>query len=230
MRRFALYGLTLIILLFTLNCFSQQEFVSRYDAYGAYSYLETPSLNLSQHGFNGEFGYNWKRWVALGGDFTIVSGHTSLLPNQLNSATQAALAPYVPILMARGIPVALPYNSTTSTYMVGPQFNFRKFKSFTFFVRPGLGALHVSITAQPTNPIIAGIAGGMLGKSLSSSDTVVFYGGGGGFDFNASKHFGLRFAADYARFNMFTNFLNGGRNGVRITIGPTFRFGSNVPK
>jgi hypothetical protein len=59
---------------------------------------------------------------------------------------------------------------------------------------------------------------------------VVFYGGGGGFDFNASKHFGLRFAADYARFNMFTNFLNGGRNGVRITIGPTFRFGSNVPK
>jgi hypothetical protein len=230
MRPKIIGALTLFVLLATLTCYSQQEYVSRYDAYGSYSTLSTPSLNLIQRGFDGEFGWNARRWVALGGDFSIFTGHTDLSPKNLNSKTQAALAPYIPLLIAHGIPIAMPYDSTTSTYSVGPQFNMRKFKAITLFARPALGALHVSITARPNNPYMGAIAAGMLGKSMQSSDTVLFYGFGGGFDLNASKHFGIRAAADFVHFDMFSNLLNGGRNTVRFSVGPTFRFGPNVEK
>jgi hypothetical protein len=230
MRHKIVGGLILFVLLTTLSCFSQQEFVSRYDAYGSYSTLSTPSLNLIQRGFDGEFGWNARRWVALGGDFSVFTGHTTLLPTSLNKKTQAALAPYIPLLVSKGIPVVLPFNSTTYTYSAGPQFNFRKFKAVTLFARPALGALHVSITAQPNNPYMAAIAAGMLGKSMQSSDTVLFYGVGGGMDFNVSKHFGLRTAADFVWYDMFSNLLNGSRSTIRFTVGPTFRFGPNVEK
>ena len=48
----------LLIVLTSLTCFSQQTYVNRFDAYAGYGYFSTPSLNLSQNGFNGEFGCN----------------------------------------------------------------------------------------------------------------------------------------------------------------------------
>ena len=94
----------LFVFLTTLTCVAQQDFVNQFAAYGAFSYLSTPSLNLTQRGFDGDFGVNVRSWLTLGGDFSYASGHSSLLPNDLNAATQAKLAPYLPVFQQLGIP------------------------------------------------------------------------------------------------------------------------------
>ena len=228
MRRSALLLLLLFLFLSIGTCFSQQEYVSRYSAFGAFSYLSTPSLNSAQRGFDGDFGVNLRSWLTLGDDFSYGSGSTTLLPNQLNAATRAKLAPYVPLFVAKGIPLAVPYNSTTYTYEAGPQFNYRGLKHFTLFARPALGALHATITAKPSNPYIANIVTGLVGSSMSSSDTVVFYGFGGGITWEATPHFGIRVATDFVHYDMFSNILNGGRNTVRVVVGTKVSWGRNI--
>ena len=228
MRRSFFCVLALFLLLTALTCFSQQTDVRQFSAFGAYSYLSTPSLNLTQRGFDGDFGVNVRSWLTLGGDFSYNNGHTSLLPNDLNSATQAKLAPYLPLFHQLGIPLAVPYNATTYTYEAGPQFNYRRFKKVTLFARPALGALHASITAKPDNPYIQKIVTGLLGSNPSQSDTVVFYGFGGGMTWEITPNFGIRVAADLAHYNMFSNILNGGRNSVRVVVGTKYSFGKNI--
>jgi hypothetical protein len=228
MRRSIFILLLLFLSLSVVNCLAQQEYVSRYSAYGAYSYLTTPSLNLAQRGFDGDFGVNLRSWLTIGGDFSYANGHSSLLPNDLNSATQAKLAPYVPVFQKLGIPIAVPYNSSTYTYEAGPQFNYRRLKKVTFFVRPALGALHANFVAKPNNPMIAQLVSGLLSGSMSQSDTAVFYGFGGGFTWEANPHFGIRVASDFVHYDFFSDFLNGGRNSVRITVGTKFGWGKNI--
>ena len=228
MRRSTFITLLLFLSVSVITCFSQQTYVSRYSAYGAYSYLSTPSLNLTQRGFDGDFGINLRSWLTLGGDFSYAGGHSSLLPNMLNAATQAKLAPYVPVFQQLGIPLAVPYNSATYTYEAGPQFNYRKVKKVTFFVRPALGALHANFEAKPNNPYIAKLVNGLLNGSTSQSDTVVFYGFGGGFTYEATPHFGIRVASDFVHYNFFSNLLDGGRNSVRVTVGTKFGWGKNI--
>jgi hypothetical protein len=70
---------------------------------------------------------------------------------------------------------------------------------------------------------IAGLVPG--GKK---SDKVMFYGVGGGVDFNVSKHVGIRTHFDWVHCFLFENFLEKSRNSFRYSIGPTFRFGGNV--
>lgn len=228
MRRLFVCVLALFLLSTALTCFSQQTDVRQFTAFGAYSYLSTPSLNLTQRGFDGDFGYNMRSWLSLGFDFSYNSGHSSLLPNYLNSATQAKLAPYVPIFQELGIPLAVPYNSSTYTYEAGPQFNYRKLKKVTLFARPALGALHADFTAKPNNPYIQQIVTGLLNGKTTSADTVVFYGFGGGASWEITPQFGLRVASDFVHYNFFSNILNGGRNSVRLTVGTKFSFGKNI--
>jgi len=231
MRRSILIFLLLFISLSVVTCLAQkQEYVPRYSAYGAYSYFSTPSLNSVQRGFDADFGVNVRSWLTLGGDFSYGAGNTTLLPNSLNAATQAKLAPYAPVFQKLGIPLAVPYNSSVYTYEAGPQFNYRGFSKVTFFARPALGALHASIEAKPNNPYLAQLVSGLVGKSMSQSDTVLFYGFGGGMTWEATPHFGIRVAADFVRYNMFSDILNGGRNTVRVTLGTKYSFGRNIMK
>src|SRR5271157_4668824 len=97
MRRSILLLLLLFLFLSlsVVTCLAQQEYVSRYSAFGAFSYLGTPSLNSVQRGFDGDFGVNLRSWLTLGGDFSYANGASTLLPSSLNTATQAKLAPYV---------------------------------------------------------------------------------------------------------------------------------------
>jgi hypothetical protein len=228
MRRSYFCVLLLFLLLTVPTCFAQQTDVRQFSSFGAFSYLSTPSLNLTQRGFDGDFGYNMKSWLTLGFDFSCNYGNTTLLPNDLNQATQAKLAPYLPLLQKYGIQPAVPYKANTYTYEAGPQFNYRGFKKFTFFARPALGALHAGIELKPSNPAFAQVISGVLGKSLSQSDTVVFYGFGGGVTWEVTPQFGIRVAADLAHYNMFSNILNGGRNSVRVVIGTKYSFGRNI--
>ena len=227
MRRLLMCILAFLLLSTALTAFSQQTDIRQFAAFGAYSYLDTPSLNLTQHGFDGDVGYNYNKWLTFGFDFSYQTGHSTLLPTSLNAATQAQLAPILPLLPP-GFVLAVPYTSKTYTYEGGPQFNYRGLKHFTFFVRPALGALHAKFEANPTDPISTNIVAGLLGGKLGTSDTVPFYGFGGGVTWEIHPNFGLRFAVDFAHYNFFSSVLNGGRNSVRLVVGPKFGFGKNI--
>jgi hypothetical protein len=69
---------------------------------------------------------------------------------------------------------------------------------------------------------------GLLNGKTSSSDTVVFYGFGGGVTWEATHAFGVRVATDFVHYDFFSNILNGGRNSVRVTVGAKFNFGKNI--
>lgn len=224
-----------LILLTSLTCFSQQTYVNRFDVFGGYSYFSTPSLNLVQNGFNTEFGWNWKTWLAMGFDFSVFNGDNVIVPNMLTPALQSTLSQQIAYLQSvgqlpPGYQLRMPTSSTTYTYSAGPQINIRHFKPVTFFVRPALGSLHEVASLHPKDPFATQVAVVLAGPGMQKTDTVVFYGFGGGLDFNISTHFGIRTAADYVHYNMFSNTLGSSQNTVRWSIGPTFRFGGNIVK
>ena len=236
MRRLTICWLILLLFVSALPCLAQQDYIARYSTFTAFSYLGTPSLNLVQRGFDGDFGYNWKPWVTLGFDFSVSSGNSSLLPSSLSSSAKAKLAPILPLLPP-GFVVATPYDATSYTYEAGPQFNYRHFKKFTLFARPALGAIHEGFTAKPARcqqpelncqAILTKVVSGLVGPSLSKSDTVVFYGFGGGITWEATHYFGVRVATDFVHYNFFDNLLDGPRNSFRVTVGTKWSFGKNI--
>lgn len=229
MRRSSVFVLLLFLFLPLLPAAAQQDYVSRYDAFTGYSFLNSPKVSLFQNGFNGQFGVNVRRWVAIGGDFSVFKGSSTLTTSELNSTQLAKLAPIIPLLPP-GFVLAAPFDATTYTFTAGPQFSLRKYRMVTFFIHPSIGGLHESVTAKPNNPILSQIVVGLIGASMQKSDLEVFYGFGGGFDLNVSRHVAIRTQADFVHVNLFTDLLNGGQNNVRFSIGPTFRFGRNILK
>lgn len=230
MRRSILIFLLLFISLSVVTCLAQQqEYVGTYDAYVGYAYLTTPNMNLAQRGFQAQFGYNWKRWAALGIDTSYFGGGSSLTVPQLNNATIAKLAPILPHLPP-GFQVWTPYHANTLTITGGPQLNYRHFKYVTLFIHPDIGAMYQSVQAQPPNPIMGSIVKSLLGPSMSTSQWTAFYGVGGGLDLNVSKHVGIRMQSDWVYTQLFDNLLRNPQYTWRMSASPTFRFGKNVPK
>lgn len=215
-----------LLFFFSSLSFAQQDYVGRFDAFTGFSYLASPKLNLYQRGFNGEFGVNATRWLALGGDYSILTGNSSLLPRELDPKIQAGLTAFAP-LIPPGYNLYVPFSATTQTFSAGPQVNIRRWRPVTFFVRPALGAIHESVTAKPMDPIQTAVVGALV-PTGHKRDTTVFYGVGGGFDLNTTKHVGLRVGVDFVHTFLFEGFLAEARNSVRISVGPTFRFGGNV--
>jgi hypothetical protein len=213
-----------VLLCASSSLFAQQEYVGRYDAFGGFSYLNSPKLNLAERGFNGEFGVNVTRWLAVGGDYSIFTGHSAITPQDLTPALQAQLIPLLPLL---GPNPAIPFDSTTYTFTAGPQINFRQLKWATFFLRPAIGGMHETATLKPVGPVQALLVQ-QLAPGGKQSDLEPFYGVGGGFDVNASKHLALRVGLDFVHVKLFPDLLAGGRNSLRISIGPAVKFGRNV--
>ena len=221
------------VIIFSLSAIASaqqtsQQYVGRYDAFAGFSYFATPTINLYQRGFNGEFGVNVRRWVALGGDFAVVQGRSSLVPNELNSKVGAQLGPVLAIL-PQGYNLYVPFDSTTYTYSAGPQINIRKWKPVMFFVRPALGAMHQVVTARPIDGIQTAVVGSLVPGGVKR-DTVPFYGVGWGWDVRMSDHFAVRFGFDYVHTKLFENMLKKGQNTIRISVGPTVRWGKNVER
>lgn len=214
-------GLILPLIVFatlsaSLPARAQQEYVNRWDFFTAYSHLTSPSVSLEQTGFNSSFGANLERWLAVGADFSVFKGDGSI--GLANTEVAPTLAPYL-----EGQNPLIPFSATTYTFAAGPQFNLRKFKWVTLFARPGLGALHESASLQiPAN--LAPLASLVPGLSPNLTNTVVFYGGGGGFDYNLSKHVAIRVSADFIHTHLFSDLLEP-RNGVRVSVGPVWRWG-----
>ena len=200
-----------------------QNYISRYEIFAAPSYLTTPKLNLVQRGFNADFVINVKRWLSVGVDYSNLSGHTDVVPQELTPALQQLLASSVP----PGTLIAVPYKSGAQTFGAGPQFNFRRLRRATFFVRPAGGGLHESITLNPDNPLTSALVAQIV-PSHKKSDLTLFYGVGGGVDLSMSKHIGMRFAADFVHYKLFSDLLATGQNGVRLSVAPIFRFGGSL--
>jgi len=233
MRRSLFCVLALLLLSTAPTCFSQQDDIRRFTVFGAYTYLATRSLNLTQRGFDGDLGYNYRPWLSFGFDFGYYDGHNTIFPNELSPAGLALLGPLGPLPPGFGVP----FNIQTLTYEAGPQLNYRHLKKVTFFVRPALGALHA--TAKVRNQFLAGLNEEVPGLGTefcavllgcSKNDTVPFYGFGGGMSWEITPHFGLRVTGDFAHYDFFSKLLNGSRNSVRVSIGPKFSFGKNIVK
>lgn len=215
--------LCLLVLLPCLPAFGQQRHINRFDLFTGYSYLNTPVLNLTQHGINSTVGMNVRRWLAVGVDFSGFSGNTSLSVNQSKLGPQLST-----LLPASLLNYGLRVNTSTWTLAAGPQINIRKWNNFTIFARPGLGVLHEKIAIKyagtPFEPLLGSLGTAAPGLSPSQADQVPFYGAGGGIDIYPSRHTGLRISVDYVRTELFKSLLRP-QNDVRFSIGPTFRFG-----
>jgi hypothetical protein len=220
---------SLLLFLMVAPAFAQQDYIGRFDAFGSYSFLSTSKLNLFERGFHGQFGLNWNSWLAVGGDFSTFTGHSSLFPFQLSQENQAALAPYRNLLPP-GYTLYVPYDVTTYTFTAGPQINIRKLKYITFFVHPSIGGLHQDTTANPIDQIQTAVVNGLLGPSHKTSDTVFFYGIGGGLDLNVHKHMSIKLHTDFVHTGLYSDLLDGGQNNVRFSVGPVFHFGKNILK
>jgi len=226
----------LLIVLTSLFSFSQQTDIARFSTFEGFSYYATPSLNLVQRGIDADFGVNVRPWLTLGFDFSYGDGGSTLFPNKLSQAVQAQLAPIVSTLPP-GFVLAVPFSAQDYTYEAGPQFNYRHFKHVTLFARPALGAIHVAFQTEPQacgqpqlgcQIILTQILNKLVGPTLSKSDTVVFYGFGGGVTWEITRNFGIRAATDFVHENFFSGLLDGGRNSYRVTVGTKFSFGKNI--
>jgi hypothetical protein len=226
--------LTLALLFASAPASSQQKYVSRYDLFAGYTFLDSPHVSLFENGFHFQAGVRPKPWYSLGFDYSISGGSLTLTPNLLTSVWQTQLGGLLQQLAAAGqLPagytVAVPSNSATQTFAGGPQLAYRHFSKVTLFVRPSIGAIHEVATPQPGDAIAKMIVAA-LAPTGKKTDWTAFYGFGGGADFLFSKHVGLRVQADLVYDHLFSDVLQDGRLTTRFSIGPCFNFGKNIKK
>lgn len=202
-----------------------QDYVPRYTIYTGFDYMVSPARNLTERGFDTDFGVIVKPWLGLGGDFSFIGDGIISGAGTINGSETIYAKP----VAALGIPpssIHVPFRSTTYTFAAGPQFYLRKFKPITFFARPGLGGIHESANLKfppALGPLFEALQ--LPPPGAHQTDTTWFVGAGGGFDLNLSRRIGFRFTCDWVNTHLFSNLLTSRQNYVRFTIGPTFRWG-----
>jgi hypothetical protein len=233
----AIFSLLLLAILFAAApARGEQNYVSRYDLFAGYTFLDSPHVSLFENGFHFQAGVRPKTWYSLGVDYSISSGSLTLTPNLLTPAVQAELGGLLQQFaqagqLPAGYTLAIPSNSLTQTITGGPQLAYRHFSRMTLFVRPSVGAIHETATPQPASgDVIAKTVVSALAPSGKKTDWTVFYGFGGGADFLLSKHVAIRVQADLVYDHLFSDLLQDGRFTTRFSVGPCFNFGSNIRK
>ena len=240
-----------VVLLLAAPVFAQQTYVTQFDAFTGYNFLNSSKIGLSEPGFGAQFGFRPKTWYSFGFDYTRSSGDMSLTPNLLPTSLQQPLGAIVGQFQAAGLlpanyALAVAAHSTTQTFAVGPQLAYRHFKHFTLFLRPVFaGAIHESATPTPPAALLAALghlppaaqaavmaavptALTPLMSGSVKTDTAPFIGFGGGFDILFTNHFAIRTQADYVYDHLFNDILAEGRFTTRFSIGPAFNFGKNI--
>ena len=219
-------------LLLPLQAFAQQDYVGRFDLYNGFTWFDSPSAHLQERGYHLQAGINARTWLALGFDYSVVTGNLTLTPSLLKPTLQTQIAGELAQLEAAGVipagyQVAVGTASTTQTFAAGPQFEYRHFKLVTLFIRPSIGAIYESATPHASDPVTTAIVS-QLAPSGKKTDWEAFYGVGGGVDLNFLKHASIRLQADFVHNNLFSDILKDSRNTVRLSIGPAFHFGRNI--
>ncbi len=226
-----LFLFALALLLPPSTAFGQQTYVSRFNTYIGYTFLDSPHVGLFENGLHFQTGVNPKTWLALGFDYSFSEGNLTLTPNLLTTALQQELALELGII-ASGYPLSslsIPSHSATQTFAGGPQYEYRHFSKVTLFVRPSFGAIYERATPHPVGEIPILVVG-QLAPLGYKTDWTAFYGFGGGVDWNFSQHVALRVQADLVYDHLFSDLLKDGRLTTRFSIGPSFNFGSNIRK
>lgn len=221
-----------ILLLAVLPLHGQQAYVSRFDLYTGYAFLDSTRIGLFENGFHTQFGFRPRTWVSLGFDYSVTSGSLTLTPGLLPLALQQQLGAELAYLASLGeIPpgyaLRVPANATTNSLAIGPQLAYRHFSKVTIFVRPSIGAIHEHATPKPADPIAAEISA-QLAPAGYKVDWQGFYGVGAGFDLLFSKHVALRIQGDYVYDHLFNDLLRDGRWTTRFSLGPCFNFGRDI--
>ncbi|HZQ96039.1 MAG TPA: hypothetical protein VFA67_13575 [Candidatus Sulfotelmatobacter sp.] len=202
---------------------AQQTDINRYTLFTGFDYMVSPARNLTERGFEADFGVTTRPWLGLGVDFGILSGAGTI------TGTETVFAPAVNqsgLVPGGAASIHVPFNSVTYTFAAGPQFYIRRWEKITFLIRPGLGGMHerADITFPPTlAPLFGALQVPVPGAH--QTDTKLFFGLGAGFDLNVSRTIGFRFAADWVNTHLFTDLLSPRQNYVRFSVGPTFRWG-----
>src|ERR1035437_4512690 len=80
-----------ILLLLSMPLSGQQSYVSRFDVYGGYGFLDSPKVNLFENGFAAQVGFRPTTWLSLGFDYTVAAGDLKITPKQLLPALQTQL-------------------------------------------------------------------------------------------------------------------------------------------
>jgi hypothetical protein len=222
MKRIAGVLFCVLFILSSLPAFAQQTDINRYTLFTGFDYMISPARNLTERGFEADFGVTARPWLGLGVDFGILTGAGTI------TGTETVYANPVNGLLGPGAAGAIhvPFDSTTYTFAAGPQFYVRKWEKVTFLIRPGLGLMHerAGITFPPTlAPLFQALQ--LPAPNAHQTDTQLFFGMGAGFDLNVSRTVGVRFAADWVNTHLFSNLLVPRQNYVRFSLGPTFRWG-----
>jgi Outer membrane protein beta-barrel domain len=224
--RFLVCGL--VILIICLPALAQQTDINRYTLFTGFDYMISPARNLTERGFEGDFGVTVRHWLALGGDFGamgdgIISGAGTINGSETVFAPAVNQSGLIPG-GANSINVA--FRSTTYTFAAGTQFYLRKWEKVTLFGRPGFGGIHENANiAFPPALVPLFTALQLPLPNAHQSDTELFFGLGGGFDVNVSKKVGARFAVDWVNTHLFSNLLAPRQNYIRFSVGPTFHWG-----
>ena len=223
MRRLLLSSVVILVCLPTLG---QQTDVNRYTVFTGFDYMVGPGRNLTERGFEGDFGVTLKPWVSLGADFSAIGDGIISGAGTINGGETV----FAPLLNGIGLPpnrVKVPFHSTTYIFAAGPQFYLRKWKAVTFFARPGFGGIHeqADIALSPQLQFVLQNVLSVPVPASHQTDTQWFIGAGGGFDLNLSRRVGFRFATDWVNTHLFSNLLTSRQNYARVSVGPTFRWG-----
>jgi hypothetical protein len=238
-KRFALAMLVMLTVLvpLALPVHGQQTYVTRFDAYGGYAFLDSPHVSLFENGFAGQAGVRANKWLSIGFDYSVSAGNLTITPDLLLPALQQSLgAQLAGLVAAHVIPatytLSVAAHSKTQTFAFGPQLSYRHFKHVTLFLRPVFaGFIHEVATPQvpASDPIAAAIVK-QLAPAGNKINTVKFFGFGGGFDLILAKHVSWRTQADLVYDHLFDDLLKDGRFTTRFSTGLAFNFGGNIVK
>ncbi len=134
-------------------------------------------------------------------------------------------------LLPPGYTFNLPLHAFTQTFTIGGQLEYRHFEYATLFLRPSLSAFRITATPQP-NPqdLFAVTVSHSLAPNGSLTDWTGAYGVGGGADLKMTEHIWARTQLDAVWNHPFNSILANGFWSYRFSIGPTFKFGPNVPQ
>ncbi|HLH01856.1 MAG TPA: hypothetical protein VKX25_03740 [Bryobacteraceae bacterium] len=222
----------LLLIVLSTPLFAQQDYVGRFDVFSGFTWFDSPSAKLQERGYHLQAGINARTWLALGFDYSVVSGSLNLTSDLLKPALATQINGQIAQLQALGVlpagyQLSVPTGSTTQTFAAGPQLEYRHFQAVTLFIRPSIGAIYEEARPHPHDAFTTAVVS-QLAPSGSKTDWEGFYGFGGGVDLNFWRHASLRLQADFVHNSLFTDILKSSRNTVRLSVGPSFHFGRNI--
>lgn len=208
----------------TVPAVSQQHEISRYDLYTGFSDLNTPGLNnLNQAGFHLQTGVNLSTWTALGFDYSVQNGSSTLTLALTPVALQTQLAAELP----PGYRLSLPFSAVTQSFTDGGQIVIRHYRGATFYARPVLAAFHINAVPHP-NDAVTTVVSAQLAPDGHLTDWFGAYGAGGAAEFSVSHWLGARVQFDAGWNHPLSSIIDHGSVSYRYSVGPAFHFGPRL--